>query len=415
VKNTEPVVRDFSDIEKTFGVRFEPMDTAAYNDYSVFKRIQHLYPKDLSGMSHADYRDRYVLTLAKFLNAAASVGDDVIVRLVNNNTTNDEIADNVRPLLHDDVEILPWYGSGMPRLAVAMAAARAKGKRLIVFVSGRARMGTVVPASVRHFLDMVHEPAYQVSVDQGFLGRACGYGKNPNYVYFNDAEAARVNGYIDNLGAKESARNLQRGVTLEEQAATTETIFFPQPESAASTRFVKCIKDSLRSIVHSTDLANQLPKWRTKGLVQEDGDDREGTHRFMPIHAWAKKSGIDREFLNLILDDPSAVKIDKTPGRDGYVVTTFADILSDRASDSTGRVYARVYRREIVIRMCRISGKTGVPYESRDEYTKNNKLVNRAGDRWEFVSITLYQRPEASKLGVKAANTMYGFMEVENE
>jgi hypothetical protein len=223
VKNTETTILDFSGIEKMMRASAEIGEKA-----NGFQDIIGSRPSSTTAYKNAEpnsvYRKKYHELVAAWVNYVTdprhSVGgnsacDDAVMRLINNNDKTLEIAAAIRPLVN--AVVVTWVGNGKEsrrRFAQLVKAGRVPGKPLVVIVSGRARMGTVVLESFRHGLDTAR-PKLQVTVDQGLLARLSGHGKGPtNYFYCPDDEAVRINCYIRAKGDRRKARALQQGVVV---------------------------------------------------------------------------------------------------------------------------------------------------------------------------------------------------------
>ena len=239
-------VRSFSDIATLFGICFDHMSGRAYADSDVFTGRKgafdlaewgHAEHKDAAMQEHNDYRDWFHERLADFVKAVTSLKtdgvnfDDVIMRLIPGGagggmTTTDTIVEAIKPLL-PGITVIRWYGkwygntTQKKRLVEVVRDSRVPGVPMVIVVCNKARMGSVMPGSVRHALDLVNRPAHQVSVDQAWIGRLSGYidgclvGKAPNWAYFNDAEAERVRKYLRGRGDIKAGRPPQKGVRRE--------------------------------------------------------------------------------------------------------------------------------------------------------------------------------------------------------
>jgi hypothetical protein len=220
--NTEPDIRAFSDIDSLYGTdNFQFMHTGAYNDSVRFDTIRdpdkeshYIEGADLffNGWSHGDYKRWYEDNLVQFINSATATNndfkdrDDMAFRLIGKNAPTEIIKARIAHRL-DNAVIYIWNSETRLNSAdgkkVFTAAAtieyvrqRNPGKAVVLWVTGGARMGDPFPESVRHFVEFSREATTHTSLEQGFFGRACGYGKTRNAVYYNDDEALRVIEYV---------------------------------------------------------------------------------------------------------------------------------------------------------------------------------------------------------------------------
>jgi len=192
----QPGIRSFSDAGSEFGI--ENMVHFSYSAYRSYKSFRDL---DFMVGDYTGYQAWFEDQLVRLIIGCVQDGSDVVFRLRTNRESailRGKIEDRVK----SSAQIIEWNNGegGDKTLAEQMAEARRKNPRLslVVFVTARLRMADPVPSSVHRFVEFTKRHSTVSASEQGFLGRACGYGKGKTMVYYNDAEADRMQNYVTN-------------------------------------------------------------------------------------------------------------------------------------------------------------------------------------------------------------------------
>jgi hypothetical protein len=218
---TRPRVQGFSELAEQAGVPFfKYFSPKAFGSHEKFLQARNGMDDDSTiPASHPAYKIKAIKAFADTVRwmvfGKKGFVSHVCVRLLGNNYLTESIASQVAPLLEKEgISVVTWTGkkNGTVRDLIAEEGKKSN-KPLLIFVTGRARMGDDFPAEVRHFLDFVKEIGNLTALDQGLVGRACGYNKYlvklpsgenlavGNYVWLNNEEADSVNKYIESSGS----------------------------------------------------------------------------------------------------------------------------------------------------------------------------------------------------------------------
>jgi hypothetical protein len=213
-KVTPPIIGDFDNIPgagKVMGRNgykvnaFTLLDPNAYGNPSKLLDLQNR-EKDshISRMKPNEYDKWFIETLAKTINTLAKSGT-VVIRLRNNNSDTDSIVEALKKLrLDSHIASGSWMGKEKGTAIEFIHKLQKEGngnKTAVVFVTGRGRRGDPF-GNVRNFIEFAKESMALASMQQGLLGRACGYNKIidgiPPTVWFNIVEANEIRTFYAN-------------------------------------------------------------------------------------------------------------------------------------------------------------------------------------------------------------------------
>jgi len=177
------------------------INMAAFNKSERFVKVRRRLDVP-EKMTHAQYRAACVGALGKTLRKIAldhpgeSFG--VCIRSRNNNDFARVFATELG--IDDVYETLHYSGDGVRGMSVKRLLATRKNPRkpYVLWVTNRARMGDAFPKSARYFIELTEKFTDMNSMFQGFIGRACGYGKCSTVILSDaNADMIRTVSYVD--------------------------------------------------------------------------------------------------------------------------------------------------------------------------------------------------------------------------
>jgi hypothetical protein len=137
--------------------------------------------------SHADYRKRCIDALrqgfAKIAEREASPNFGVCIRAKNHNELARSLTETLR--LDDIFDVMHYSGSDAGGKSVKRyITTNRRDDKLpyLLVVTNRARMGDAFPNSTRYFIELAERFSDMNAMFQGFVGRACGYGKDSTVI-----------------------------------------------------------------------------------------------------------------------------------------------------------------------------------------------------------------------------------------
>jgi hypothetical protein len=236
-KTTTPTLLRFSELAKMPGMDFFPyLNKAGYGSEEVLRpwleKLRDSGHKTIPDMSLRQYKRRYIETMAAAINWFTRTNkgkrDDAIIRLFSNDVVNVVVKDLRNSGLIKNAHLCAWTHKNVKKnpLTTFMNNERnrpevGKNTPIVVFVTGKARRGNPVPASVRYAVDFVWESGTQVSQQQGLLGRMCGYNKYDhergigNFVIQNDHEIQAIEEFVrSNFNPRSSKKKVLKSVRV---------------------------------------------------------------------------------------------------------------------------------------------------------------------------------------------------------
>jgi hypothetical protein len=212
---TQPALVKFSEVAKwSKGMAFFPfLNKAGYSEEAFERWFAKLEASgvDVPDMTANQYKKAYIETMAAAINYFTRLNkgkrDDAIIRLFSNDVVTTVVKDLMKSGLIKKAHLCAWTHKNVKNnpLDAFMTKEREKvgaDTPMVVFVTGKARRGNPVPASVRYGVDFVWEAGTQVAQQQGILGRMCGYNKYDkerglgNFVIMNDREIEAIEEFV---------------------------------------------------------------------------------------------------------------------------------------------------------------------------------------------------------------------------
>lgn len=146
--------------------------------------------------SHSDYRKMCIgalrEALVKIAQREASSKFGVCIRAKNHNELARSLTETLR--LDEIYDVMHYSGADAGGKSVKrFVNANHKNERLpyLLVVTNRARMGDAFPNSTKYFIELAERFSDMNAMFQGFVGRACGYGKDST-VILSDRNKAMI-------------------------------------------------------------------------------------------------------------------------------------------------------------------------------------------------------------------------------
>lgn len=156
---------------------------------------------DGRGLSVPTARRRAGRMFRKLVNHLLADRPDagLCVRFINNNAATTALIEDLK--LEDDFEVIRFDGDN--RLSIRQQIEHAhenSGKRLLIAVTNKARMGDNFPKDIELFMDFTGGPSTLNALLQSMVGRACGIGKYHSKVVLSDRAVDILDAYVESMG-----------------------------------------------------------------------------------------------------------------------------------------------------------------------------------------------------------------------
>lgn len=360
-------------------------------------------------VSWETYRTRCIKSMANAITIALQDGA-VCLRFINNNSTMGDVDHDGKAItsgsvLHrlqrqlEDVHIVAYNADkAKQKVKTVLRPLIKKAKRILIVVTGAARMADAFPANVRTFLDFTNKSVHLTALLQGSYGRSHGYGKIVNgvapMVVMSDANVEALTGWIGQKGRMTQSVSHDTMQTLGRSSNRVRQLTVGEKMGDSK---VDAVLTKLRQTI-TDKMDGRLT------IVEARNKTFSGDARFVPVWEIVNEEFLTylEEHVSLLWDDipgpvrflrPGPLKETTSEQYDvpniyiaGLGAVGFRSQVKPGGDDTTTRDRRR------------LPSRTQPGGRTRGGYLQPQFHIERVGNRWKLVEFVLRLETEARRI-----------------
>ena len=267
------------------------------------------------------YKIDFEQAFARIVNACIENGGIMMARVVPANAKTKDFITKIQPLLNGNPEIMEYFGDGETEsesesedkkyktrnkepeyLEVKLHNRADKTRPCLILVTARARMAEDVPNTVKYFFELTDRCSTMNALEQGLLGRACGYNKQ-SIVILSDYNKKEVfDKWIESKGMDST---IPHGNHTERQKKLkpTPTIMILKKKAENDPIYGKIARKVFKELIDHTqqDLKNAASLQNTKKGKKEGifftSNMKELIHAIQTDTDFQNRLGVNKHFI----------------------------------------------------------------------------------------------------------------------